>query len=234
MTVKNATLILLAFSLTFNVVSQEKKNQINFSIGPSFAIGNFGEESTSIENSGSAVIGVNLYLYYGHKFTRNIGVGIKWFGNSNLFETNKFLSDLDEQKGGSWSTKPSYWGLGGFLAGMTGHIPTREKIVVDFRILIGYPVLSSPESKFTDESRSNIWINMESSSARGFGYNIGTGFSYFFHPKWCVNINLDYIGANFRFQNINLYDSNGSLDYFHDLKQRVSLINSTIGIGFNF
>jgi hypothetical protein len=234
MIMKKVMLFLISISFTLNVLSQEKKNQLNFSIGPSFAIGNFGDESASIENSGSAGIGADLYLFYGHKFTKNIGIGIKWFGNSNVYKNDQYVGELEEQTGVGWTSETSYWSLGGFLIGMTGHIPTHEKIVVDFRILVGYPVLSSPESKVTQRSQPSIWYNMESSSARGFGYNIGTGLSYFFHPKWCVTVNLDYIGAGFRFQEIYIYDSNGHLSYFHDSRQPVALINTTVGIGFNF
>jgi hypothetical protein len=230
---KRVFLIIVSISLTLNVFSQDKKNQINFSIGPSFGVGDFGDESTSNENCGGAGTGANLYFYYGHKFTKNLGLGIKWFGNSNKFKTDELLSEMDDLHGGRWTTETSYWSTGGLLFGITGHIPTSEKFIVDFRLLLGYAVLSSPEFTFTDRY-SNYWITSASASSGAFGYDLGAGFSYFFHPKWCLNLNLDYIGGSFNFDEIVIYSSDGYSDYVNDVSQSMGIINTTIGISFNF
>jgi opacity protein-like surface antigen len=75
---------------------------------------------------------------------------------------------------------------------------------------------------------------MESESSVAFGYDIGAGFTFLFTPKWGLNFNVDYFGANFNFEDIVMTSSNGSSDHLYNVEQSVSIINTTLGVSFNF
>ena len=109
---RKAFLILLATTFMLNVFSQGNKNRINFSFGPSFAIGVFGDKSPDNENAGYAGTGAVLYLFYEHKFSKNYGIGIKWFGNSNKYDTDKYIENLYTITGDHWTTESAFWGTG--------------------------------------------------------------------------------------------------------------------------
>jgi hypothetical protein len=233
---KNFLLVLIFIVFALNAFPQGKKNQLNFSIGPSFAIGDFGDKSNpnSNEDAGLAGGGADLYLYYGHKFTRNIGLGVKWFGNSNKYDTDPAIEELNNSTGTLWTTPTAFWSVGGFLIGLTIHAPASEKFIIDFRFLGGYVVSSSPECKYSVKDQPDIWVKMESASAAADGYDVGTGFTYLFNPKWSLNINLDYMIAYFTYDKVYIIGSDGTSQHVHDAKQPVEIINTTIGISFNF
>jgi hypothetical protein len=231
---KKVLFVLSTILLTMNVFSQENKNQISFSIGPSFASGEFADKSTSNENGGAAGTGVNLYLYYEHKFNENFGLGIKCFRNSNKVYTDATIDGLNSSTGYQWTASTSYWSAGGLLVGLTAHIPSSDKFIVNFRFLGGYTTLNSPEATFAVTTLSNTWVKMESESAASFGYNIGAGFSYFFNPKWSLLVNIDYIGGDFKFDDIVMTSSAGTSEHLYNAKQSLGVVNATVGIGYNF
>lgn len=234
MTVKNVFLITLALSLTLNVSSQEKKNQVNFSIGPSFAIGDFGDRSSKNKDAGFAGAGADLYLYYSHQFTKKVGLGIKWFGNSNNYDTNPTIEELNSSSGILWTTTDSYWSTGGILLGITFQMMASERFIVDFRVLGGYVYSTSPECTFSVINQPHTWVKMESSSSGVDGYDIGAGLTYLFKPKWGLNINLDYMIASFTYEEVILSGSDGITQHYHDVKQPFEIINATAGISFYF
>jgi opacity protein-like surface antigen len=230
---KRRIVILFVSLYTINTFSQEKENQISIAVGPSFAVGNFADKSLTSEESGSAGTGANFSIYYGHKFSKNFGLGIKWLGNSNKFNTNNAINELNALTGIRWSSPNSYWTAGGVLLGLTAHAPVSEKFIFDFIFLGGYAWLNSPEIAF---SINNITaeVKIQSASASAFGYNIGAGFSYFFNPKWNLLFNIDYIGANFKFDKIVTNFSDGTTQTNLNVKQPWGVVNPTVGIGYNF
>lgn len=234
MSLKKLSLILISLSLSLNVFSQEKKNQINFSIGPSFGVGDFGDNHNSNKDAGFAGAGANLYLYYSHQFIKKVGLGIKWFGNSNKYDTDPAIKELNSSTGTLWTTSDSYWSTGGFLIGITFQILASERIIVDFRVLGGYVYSTSPECKFSVQNQPNIWVKMVSASTGVDGYDIGAGFTYLFHPRWGLNINLDYMLAVFRYDKVFVTSYDGTTHHVNNVKQPFEILNLTIGISFYF
>lgn len=244
MSPRNSLLLAFLLLLALNVASQEKddqqkkeplkENQINFSIGPSFAMGDFSESSTTNENSGFAGNGVNLYLYYNHRFAKNFGVSAKWFGNSNKYDSGPMIKELNSETGVSWTSSDSYWATGGILIGLALYIPLDENVMFDFRILGGLVWSTSPEVKYSVTSHPEEWVKLEDAYSMKDGFNFGFGLTYFFNPKWGLNINLDYLNAAFQYDEVFILNSDGERTHVHDVKQPFEVFNVTAGISFYF
>ena len=231
---RKVPLILVATAFTLNVFSQEYKNRINLSFGPSFAIGLFGDKSIDNEDAGYAGTGADIYLFYEHKFSKNYGIGIKWFGNSNKYDTDRYIENLNYITGDHWTAEEAFWGTGGLFAGATANVPTSDKLIVNFKLLVGYAVSTSPLLKVTDLDRTDTWLQMESVTEGSIGFDFGAGIIYLFKPKWSVDINFDFIGSKFEYGNIVINNSGGSHDHTSYLKQSVEIINTTVGINYHF
>jgi opacity protein-like surface antigen len=199
---KKVLFSLCAISLSFNLLSQVCKNRISFALGPSISVSNFADKDFVDKHSGFAKTGVNLHLCYKYLIINNYGFGLKLFVNSNKFDTYQIINELKNTTGEDWSSNSSYWSSRGLLLGLNSYFPYGEKFVVDYKILLGYINLHSPNIKITENNNSNIRIVMESKSASSFGYNLGLGLSYYFSSKWNLLVNGDYIGANFKFPDL--------------------------------
>jgi len=231
---KKVIFIALAFLLSVNVFSQYDKNKISISLGPSFSVGDFSSKNLFNTSAGDANTGINFYLYYCYNVTRNYSFGLKIFDNFNKYNTNARINDLNYSTGNVWTTKSVYWSTHGYLLGVAAHIPETKKFIIDIRFFSGYLFLNLPEYSFTNSSISNTWFRFDKISSRAIGYNIGTGFSYYFIPHWDILFNVDYIGANFIFADKITTYSTGSINHYRNSKQTFDIINATVGIGYNF
>lgn len=234
MTFKNAFLLTLALSLALNLSSQEKKNNIIFSIGPSFGVGNFGENSYENKYAGGAGTGIDFYAFYGYEVSENVSIGIKGFVNSNKFDNPSTLDAINSSGYYNWKSSGIFWSTSGILLGLTLHVPASESFVIDFRLLGGYVHSGTPEGKIYAENDNSVWFSLTRAKAGAFGYNIGTGFTYLFNPGVGFTINLDYIGANFSYDKIKMTTSGGHSQTTSHAEQPCTIINTTIGIVFIF
>ncbi len=234
MVLKKVIIILISISFTLNGLSQKQKNRINFSIGPSFGVGNFGDNNANNKYAGMAGTGLDFYAYYGYNVAEYVAIGIKGFVNSNKFDAQPTLDELNNSSHNTWDSPNSYWSASGILLGVTLNVPTSESFLIDFRLLGGYIHSGTPESYFYADNNYDNWIKMNRESAGTFGYNIGAGFTYLFNPKIGFTVNLDYISANFKYDDIVITSSSGSKEHTYEVEQSCTIINTTIGIVFVF
>jgi len=231
---KKAFFILLALSLFVNVFAQYDKHKLSLSYGPSFPVSDFGDKSITNAYSGSAKTGHNLNFYYCYNLTRNYSIGMKIFSNVNKYSSDAVIDKLIYSTGGNWTTTISKWSLRGALLGVAAHIPRSKKFVLDLRFFGGYFGLNSPGYTFTNNSISNTWYKVGGATSTALGYDIGTGFHYFYNSSWDILFNVDYIGANFIFNDIVTTNSSGIIDHNHNFRRTYDVINATIGVGYNF
>lgn len=228
---KKASLLFLAFSFSMSVFSQFDKHKISLSIGPSFSVGEFGSKSITNKNSGNADKGINLYFYYCYNVTRNLSVGTKIFYNSNKNNTEAVISDLNYSTGTTWTTNDSKWTSQGYMIGVTAHVPRTRKFIIDFRFYCGYLFLNSPEYALTNSINS---ISYDKAKGKSLGYSIGTGVSYFINKKWDILLNIDYISTNTIFKDYVTRHSTGFVNHAYEYRRTFDIVNTTIGVGYNF
>jgi len=211
--------------------SPQYKNEISLSIGFSAPIGNYASNTGA--TAGGAGAGANLYLYYGLRLHKNIGLAFKWYGNSNTFDTKPIVNELQSTTGFQWDAEDVFWSGGGILGGVTFHVPTNDKFFIDFKLLGGYSWLSSPELIYNLTGTAE-WVKTASASSSTIGYNLGTGFSYYFVPRINLKVGVDYIGGTYyydRFITTNsIGDSFTSQGSYYDF----GVLTGTLGLGINF
>jgi hypothetical protein len=128
--------------LNANSTSSPKfiKNRIALTLGYSTATGDFGSTDFNNSKAGLASSGAMLNLiYYTHKFTPSFGIGIKWFGVANTFETSDMCNYLYQETKVRWNASEATWSSGGILAGIIYTIPNNN-LTWEF-ILLGGPIL---------------------------------------------------------------------------------------------
>ena len=207
----------------------QKMNQFSFSIGPSFAIGDFSDNS-----SGGAGTGINYSFSFQNLFSEQYGIGLKFLNNSNSFDSEEVTRQLNSSTSYTWSTDKCSWSGYGVLDGLIEQKQVSKKFSLNFKVLIGYLQMNSPEVKSYLTTSSNNWIKIGSASTGAFAYNIGAGFGILINPKWNLLFNCDYFKSDLKYDNIVTTSCDGTSNNTNNVQQPYSIINITLGIGFNF
>ena len=75
---------------------------------------------------------------------------------------------------------------------------------------------------------------LEQATAKSFGYNIGIGLDYLFAQNWSFLVNMDYVAADYNFDQIVMKSSAGEEQISKDVNLPYSVFNISVGIGLNF
>jgi hypothetical protein len=191
------------FTTTENIIQKEenkgnkanngnllKRGFIGLSFGASIPIGDFADESNGLAKTG---VQINL-INFGYLFKKNVGIAATWFGAANPI-------DYD-------NAEP--WSYGGLMVGPLFTFALSEKVEWDFRPMIGYSVINSPEFNFNDGFPQ---FTFPSEQASSFAFNIGTVVRFNVGNKVSLLLSADYFSTKPEFEDLNFEQQIGTISF---------------------
>jgi len=169
-------------------------------------------------------------------------------GRHNFYNSSLFNSNLSDTVFSKWGFKKSSWQSFSLLAGVTAEFASKNsKVSYDVKALTGISFVISPlpEGKGTTDT-SLIQLAQKRSSAMGIAYLLGAGIKYRIDKHLYLLADIELSGTNrINFKKVTTYDtgqttsSSGLINQWESkvertIKQSVSSLNISAGIGFRF
>lgn len=130
------------------------------------------------------------------------------------FATSGAIFDISvayQNPGIYWTVESEGWSAGGWMLGGFGSFSISPKASFEPRAMIGFVNAVSPNITITGSANgSSIWVKQGNASAFTFSYLLGAGFQFDLGQKFYLLTNLDYLGSNPEFSNIDITASDGS------------------------
>ncbi len=198
--------------------SPEKYQYLALHVGVGFPVGDFGSNSIDNEEAGFAKNGLNVGLQYGYKLGKNLGIGAGAF--YNFFNASKSVSVPDN--GGSISVSLDHWQFYGLAVGPMVTIDLDDQVCLDLRGLAGIATANAPRVNLMGSALLKEDWSSTPVFQGGANLRIKTNNSrlYIF-----ANMDFTYLEPDFT---ISTYDDS----YTQKIKQRMSVLNLTGGVGF--
>jgi hypothetical protein len=229
------SIFLTCFLVSFisSSVAQDKKGYIGISLGPSFPIGDFASKNFSNRNAGFATTGAIFDISFAYKLGKsNFGITGLIRGQANALDVQAMADELGNSlRGTNWTVESGgAWTLGGYFIGGIGSFPVSEKVSFDTKAMIGIGISTIPEITITSSDNfGSYWTKQSITTSSSLAYTLGVGFKIELGKSLYLLTNLDYLGSEPEFQNIDIVDSDGDRTKF-TYKQSIRTINLSIGI----
>ena len=207
----------------------KNKDQLSFSIGSSFPVGQYANKNINSNKAGIASVGGAVNFSYTHMSKKKISIVASLIGQINPLRRYSMEESFSERKfvwpilvvwSGSgpppfppqssvtysnWKFKNSTWKLGTLLLGGYKEFKTRSpNIAFTSKLQAGLVFVSSPEvdgSSITDTT--NIHVTQTNASAFGFSYLVSGGLKIKLNAKINFLTSVEYFGTNnITFKNI--------------------------------
>ncbi len=226
-------LIILIFASIFVFSQSTNRQYIGLAIGPSFPSGDFAATNLNDSTSGWAKTGVAINLNYAYRFTHNFGVYAIGIFNSNKFDNIKYKDALEAtHQDTTFSVESTRnWSGGGLLIGPYIRLPLSDNFSWDIRGAFGFFSGYSPKITLRSSGSEEPYYR-ETGSAFSYAYSFGTGFKFKL-ANYYVLLFGDYLSSPLKFDNVTGWDWNQE-PYETEIRQDISYINVTIGIGYYF
>lgn len=224
-----AVLIIASYSY-----AQDKKGFIGISLGPSIPIEDLASKDANNDAAGWAITGAIFDISFAYKLGEgNFGITALLRGQFNPIDVKALADELARQYPTVyWTVQSDGWGIGGLMFGGFGSFPVSEKATFDARAMIGFLSASSPEFTFTASGPGGTaWAKQSSATASSLAYLIGGSFKFDIGKKLYLLTNLDYLGSNPEFSNVETVASDGSRKT-DTWSQSFGSINLGIGLAF--
>jgi hypothetical protein len=212
--------------------AQDKKGYIGLSIGPSIPMGDLASKDADNDAAGWANTGAIFDISFAYKLGNgNFGISALLRGQSNPTDAQSLADELANQVAGvNWTVESAGWGIGGLMFGGFGSFPISEKSSFDSRAMIGFLSATSPEITITGSGPGGtVWVKQSSTASTSFAYLLGAGFKFDLGKKLYLLTNLDYLGSNPEFKNVETTASDGTREK-NTWSQSMGTINLSVGI----
>ena len=219
-------------TITSQSYAQDEKGYIGISLGPSIPMGDLSSKDIDNDAAGWANTGAVFDISFAYKLGEgNFGITALLRGQANPTDAQALADEFANQLPGvDWTVKSDAWGIGGLMFGGFGSFPLSEKSSFDTRAMIGFLSVSSPELTVTVTGPGGTaWVKQSSTSATSFAYLIGAGFKFDIGSKLYLLTNLDYLGSNPEFSNVEVTASDGSRGT-DTWSQSMGTLNLSVGI----
>ena len=236
-------LLLVCILITHLIYAQTDNQYVSLAVGPSFPLNDFSKMDINDSTSGWAKTGVAFEFTYAYRLTHNIGFQVKLSYSSNSFDNLTYDDALtasyslnSEDPDTSFSSESSRnWSSGGLLLGPYLRLPLTESLSWDVKALFGAFGVNSPTllingSIDNDEELEEYY--RQSGKGYAFAFNLGTGFKYKV-SKYYVLLFVDYFESKLKINDVAGWDWNDE-PYNESIKQHVSYLSVTIGLGYYF
>lgn len=228
----NPFFLLSLLLTTVSAIAQESNGHFSFTLGPSFPIGDFANKNYDYVNSGMANTGAMFDICIAHKVGNGkFGITGMLRGQSNPIDvlsiSRSFASDIPGYK---WTAESDGWSASSYMLGAYGTFPISEKAFFEPRTMIGFMAVRCPSLSITGtNSGSEMWLRQSSIYSGSFAFLIGAGVKIDLGEKIYLISNLDYLGSNAQFIDVETVSSNGKR-YFDSWSQSIRTINLSLGI----
>ena len=216
------TLMVILLLNTFTSFSQDK-GYIALSLGPSFPLGEFASKDMDNESAGFAKPG-----------GKNVGVSALLRGQANKTDAQAMANEIAGKIPFDMNVRveSETWSVGALMVGGYGSFPVDKKISIESRLMIGFLSATLPKVTFDlSTTEEAAWVKRSSSKGTSFAYLIGAGIKYDAGKRVCVLANLDYLGANPEYVDVESTSSFG--DYSKDnFSQTLGSFNIGFGVGY--
>ena len=194
-------------------LAQDKKGYIGISLGPSIPLGDLASKDIDNESAGFATSGAIFDISVAYKLGKGpFGITAMLRGQANPMDAKAFVDGIANQNPGIyWTVESEGWSAGGWMLGGFGSFSISPKASFEPRAMIGFVNAVSPNITITGSANgSSIWVKQGTSSVFTFSYLLGAGFKFDLGQKFYLLTNLDYLGSNPEFSNIDITASDGS------------------------
>lgn len=231
---KQFLMAILLISVTgFHSFSQNK-GYIGISLGPSIPIGDIASTDMDRQSAGFARTGAIFDVSFGYKIGKYFGVSGLLRGQANKTDAQAMANEIVNKIPFDLSVRveSQSWSIGAFMLGGYGSFPVEKKVSVESRLMIGFLSAKFPNVTFDlSGSDGTGWVKRSGSTGSSFAYLIGAGVKYDAGKRVCLLANLDYLGAEPEFKDVETTSSIG--DYSKDtFKQTIGSFNIGLGVGY--
>ena len=230
---KKSAIFILAL-ITSAITNAQDKGYIGFSLGPAFAIGNYGSSDPTNENAGLAKTGATVEISGGYNITPRFGVCATIVGQANPLNTDAIKNDFDQRFDVQSAVKDGFWTSAGALAGVFSSIPISDAFSFEARTQVGALHSASPELYiiYIDFIKS-IQIQQKSVSATAMAIAAGAGFTYRAGTRLCFMANVDYLRTRPEYKDVQSSNNRFGLTVTtRSFSPTIETLNLRLGIGF--
>ncbi len=195
-------------------------------------MGDLASKDANNDAAGWANSGAIFDISFAYKLgDGNFGVTALLRGQANPTDAQALADEIANQVAGvNWTVESTGWGIGGLMLGGFGSFPISEKASFDTRAMVGFLSATSPEITITGTvPGGTAWIKQGRTSASSFAYLLGAGFKFNVGRKLYLLTNLDYLGSNPEFRNVETTTSLGTRER-STWSQSMGTLNLSIGI----
>lgn len=243
---KPAFVFLFALSGICNAqTSLERPASLAIGYGVAVPFGKFESTDVNDSASGYSTAGTCLNVSFVYLLNNNIGVAAMINSTANRLNTegvkNKFRQYLDEHIPGAVISDIRFekWKTMAYMAGIYIRQPL-QRASLNLKFLVGYSRTKYPETDvtvFKDTSFDAISVIQSSDEViSAFCFTLGAGLRYDISDIMCLCVNADFFSTYPEFKEVvttSTFQGN-TPDEIHSVRQRVSLLNITAGVGFRF
>lgn len=216
-------------------VKKEVKNSFSFYAGPAIPVGDF--QSTTLVSSsgvfsdretGFAKTGFTIGVNYQYQIVKNIGVGVNLFYNNHPLNNKAFVEQLNDIGDGVYDyngVKLDHWQWYGISAGPVFNEAVTDKVTLGANINFAMVNANSPRVAYQNETIvGEDWCFAP--AVQG-----GIDVRVLVDKKTFILFKTDYLYMRPKFT---MEFNDGTTTYSSTSRQKMSAINISAGIGFNF
>jgi len=195
-------------------------------------LGDLASKDADRDEAGWANTGAILDISFAYKLgSGNFGITALLRGQANPTDAQSLADELANQTSGvRWTVESASWGIGGFMFGGFGSFPISDRTSFDARAMLGYLSATSPEITITGSgSGGTAWAKQSRTATSSFAYLFGAGFKFELGKKLYLLTNIDYLGSNPEFRNVELTTSLGTREK-NTWNQSMGTLNLSIGV----
>lgn len=227
-------LFLITLTITNQINAQDKRGYIGISLGSSIPMGDLSSKDANNNAAGFANPGAVFDVTFAYKLGKgNFGITALLRGQANPSDAQSLADEIANQNPGIlWTVETGNWGIGGLMVGGFGSFPISDKASFDTRAMIGFLSASSPQININAiGAGGTAWIRQYAASATSFSYLFGAGFKFDIGRKLYLLTNLDYLGSNPEFTNVETVTSLGERSS-GTYSQSLGTLNVNVGLAF--
>jgi hypothetical protein len=240
------TFLAFIFSLLI-LCSKAQVSSLDFTIGPSFPIGEYASRNISSSSSGVAKAGYTANISYAHLFKKHTGIIVSLHGQRNPIDTKAFEHYLTATGYNNWNVDKASWMVVGLRGGVYGEFISQAASSLSFtgKAMVGAVYSKSPKLYGRSESSTHVAETKQTSeSAVGLSFSLSGGGKYKLNKKVFLlgeaelfaTPKLKFKDVTSTYGTVN-FASNGfpisasQMSSTMDGKQAFTSLNLTLGIG---
>lgn len=210
------------------------KVYIGISAGPSFPVGDYGDDNPNNEKSGYAKTGYNIEVSAGIRILNLLEISFIGFRNDNSTDLGNLIKSLNQANPGlNFQGSSDSWVIYGGMGGFGLSYPAGDDLFADFKILGGYLSASSPEIKLTSAS-PDTYVMIEGSTGSSLLYYFSGAVRRPLTQRLHISLGLQYTSASTKFSDVNTISSvNGEVtESTTSLSRSIDAWGITLGLKY--